>query len=283
MALIKCPECGKEVSDKSSVCIGCGFPIGEHIKGLEEKRRIAEENAEKALAEEAQKIAEQSRWEELSDKRSISIKKKSILIEIYGMDLKVRIPGRPTITDRIWNFTLEYFGISMGMNIGFAINNISKGYSSGVVDVVDKGEVKEQLIVFKEIMEHNGLYAGRGRFDVIYKQTPEEKQALGNTYKEYQERMKPATARKKSEDFHGIYKYSFGQKIEVYCPRCGSSNCSHFTDEIVIPGKTKTRYTANLNPFKPFTLVNKKEKVIRKEKTITENKIKCNDCGNIFS
>lgn len=27
MALIKCPECGREISDKSISCVGCGFPI----------------------------------------------------------------------------------------------------------------------------------------------------------------------------------------------------------------------------------------------------------------
>ena len=27
MALIKCPECGKEISDKTSSCPGCGYPI----------------------------------------------------------------------------------------------------------------------------------------------------------------------------------------------------------------------------------------------------------------
>lgn len=27
MALIKCPECNKEISDKSEKCINCGFPI----------------------------------------------------------------------------------------------------------------------------------------------------------------------------------------------------------------------------------------------------------------
>ena len=27
MALINCPECGKEISDKSEVCINCGYPI----------------------------------------------------------------------------------------------------------------------------------------------------------------------------------------------------------------------------------------------------------------
>lgn len=29
MALIGCPECGKEVSDKAIVCINCGFPLKE--------------------------------------------------------------------------------------------------------------------------------------------------------------------------------------------------------------------------------------------------------------
>ena len=39
MALIKCPECGKEISDKSEKCIHCGFPlrnepiIQEYING----------------------------------------------------------------------------------------------------------------------------------------------------------------------------------------------------------------------------------------------------------
>lgn len=27
MSLIKCPECGKEISDKASTCIHCGFPL----------------------------------------------------------------------------------------------------------------------------------------------------------------------------------------------------------------------------------------------------------------
>lgn len=27
MALIKCPECGKEISDKAQSCPNCGYPI----------------------------------------------------------------------------------------------------------------------------------------------------------------------------------------------------------------------------------------------------------------
>ena len=29
MALIKCPECGKEISDKAHTCISCGCPLNE--------------------------------------------------------------------------------------------------------------------------------------------------------------------------------------------------------------------------------------------------------------
>lgn len=29
MALIKCPECGREISDKATACIHCGFPLGQ--------------------------------------------------------------------------------------------------------------------------------------------------------------------------------------------------------------------------------------------------------------
>lgn len=31
MSLIKCPECGYEISDRSTVCIHCGYPISENM------------------------------------------------------------------------------------------------------------------------------------------------------------------------------------------------------------------------------------------------------------
>ena len=74
------------------------------------------------------------------------------------------------------------------------------------------------------------------------------------------------------------------KKKEVYCPRCGSEDCSYFTEKKVIaPEKTKATYSANLNPLKPFTFVNKKEKVVSKEVNIDVKKIQCNKCGKIFS
>lgn len=35
MALIKCKECGKEISDKAKTCINCGCPLNEKISGGE--------------------------------------------------------------------------------------------------------------------------------------------------------------------------------------------------------------------------------------------------------
>lgn len=31
MALIKCPECGKEISDQAKACIHCGYPLETNI------------------------------------------------------------------------------------------------------------------------------------------------------------------------------------------------------------------------------------------------------------
>lgn len=43
MAIIKCPECGKEISDKATSCPNCGFPL---IKGQPEKEKSKEYTVE---------------------------------------------------------------------------------------------------------------------------------------------------------------------------------------------------------------------------------------------
>ena len=42
MALIKCPECGGQVSDKAPACIHCGYP-------LHKKNDVAEEDTKKGI------------------------------------------------------------------------------------------------------------------------------------------------------------------------------------------------------------------------------------------
>lgn len=36
MALISCPECGKQISEKATICIGCGYPIQEYLQSIRE-------------------------------------------------------------------------------------------------------------------------------------------------------------------------------------------------------------------------------------------------------
>ncbi len=77
-------------------------------------------------------------------------------------------------------------------------------------------------------------------------------------------------------DFKGVYRYSLGKKQEVYCPRCKSENCSYYIEQKA--ANSKASYSHNLNILRPFTYANKKEKI----KYVTEKKLLCNDCGNIF-
>lgn len=73
-----------------------------------------------------------------------------------------------------------------------------------------------------------------------------------------------------------------GQKC---CPYCGSTHFQYAGQQIygARPEKTKTRYTANLNPLRPFTLVNKKEKVVKKARSgYAVDEFICLNCGNRF-
>lgn len=90
------------------------------------------------------------------------------------------------------------------------------------------------------------------------------------------------TLKQNEHKFNGVYKFTPYGKQEVYCPRCGSEDCSHHRQQTVLPGKTKTRYTANLNPLRPFTIMNKKEKVVKKDRVVTDNWFVCNKCGYMF-
>ena len=42
MALIKCEECGKDISDKATQCINCGVPINSKPTMIEEKTKFCE-------------------------------------------------------------------------------------------------------------------------------------------------------------------------------------------------------------------------------------------------
>lgn len=274
MGLIKCPDCGKEVSDKSNICVNCGFPIENYIKEQEQKE--LEQKKQKELKEKADKQEElnKRRYDGLKDKRNVFCDTNRGIISIQDGRMKVGIYGK-FIEDYIWCFSLEYFAKQILNCYGLKINNAFKGFTTNVVDVYAKGEQAENLMLFKEIMTNNGFFNERNRFDAIYRKTSDEKYI--------QEKQKSERIVHLDEDFHGIYRCDWnGSKIPIYCPVCHSDNCSWYVTEDVIPGKTKTSYKANINPLKPFTLYDKKEKVIQKERKVTKKKVICNSCGNIF-
>lgn len=76
---------------------------------------------------------------------------------------------------------------------------------------------------------------------------------------------------------------TYNPNMPKVCPRCGSKNHSIIVDkEVVVPAKIKTTSSVNLNPLKPFTIMNHKDEVVSKEITRDVSKFACNDCGYIY-
>lgn len=70
-----------------------------------------------------------------------------------------------------------------------------------------------------------------------------------------------------------------------FCPYCLSTDFQYAGQTTVgaRDAKTKTSYKANLNPLKPFTLVDKKEKVVRKASSgYSYDEFICLKCGKRF-
>lgn len=64
MALIKCPECGKEISDKATICPHCSLNIEEyekHKRDLQEEERKRKEEEERRKQEEEKRKLEEER------------------------------------------------------------------------------------------------------------------------------------------------------------------------------------------------------------------------------
>ena len=69
-----------------------------------------------------------------------------------------------------------------------------------------------------------------------------------------------------------------------YCPYCLSTKWQYAGQETIgaTDEKIKTSYSLNLNPLKPFTVVNKKQKVVKGYKGVTRDKYVCLKCGKTF-
>ena len=67
MALIKCPECGREkVSDSAEMCPDCGYGIKAHFQEIERKKLLEQQKLEREKQyEESKRIREEKERAEL--------------------------------------------------------------------------------------------------------------------------------------------------------------------------------------------------------------------------
>lgn len=94
MALIKCPECGKEISDKAMLCPNCGYPIAQ-CKNLKKEEYTSKENAvEETTAQE--KIILPKENVKISPKKA-SIVGISIVLGITAIFILTSLSGKNKI------------------------------------------------------------------------------------------------------------------------------------------------------------------------------------------
>lgn len=188
MSLIKCPECGREISEKAESCPNCGLPLGDIV------------------------FKEYVNVDETKDCKKC---------------------GKPYSR-------IEREHIATGVNGLWIFHNI--GYC-------DKCNMKIDIDMVKNRKE----------------------------YEKRQERAK--------ENVNMIYNpISPIISNERRCPKCGSMKHHSYTENVVVrQGKVKKKTTLNLNPLKPFTVFNHKEKVVRDPVIRNVTKVICDNCGYIFS
>ena len=74
MAMIKCPECGKEISDRAEVCPGCGYPVEDYLQETKEKE---------------QREIPEKKWNESEKKVSMLIKNRKFQISAIVLAILV--------------------------------------------------------------------------------------------------------------------------------------------------------------------------------------------------
>lgn len=79
MALIKCPECKKKISDRASICIHCGCPISPMLE-KENEINPTEKNVQVELTEDAHEVDECIETHSVATKKKLKIWHKVLII-----------------------------------------------------------------------------------------------------------------------------------------------------------------------------------------------------------
>lgn len=182
------------------------------------------------------------------------------------------------VFDRIENFILVHEEEYKDGQCSIIVKNESKLFYA---QLMMKPNSEHTLHDFVRLMSSIGNFEDKPIKEAQKENKKFSRAALNEDHKRYVEYEKQQAY---IDNTNAVYRYSIlGDRQVVKCPRCGSTNCSILHETKEIPDKIKTSYKANLNPFKPFTIANKKEKVVRKGYSTTITKYSCNKCGMIFN
>ncbi len=247
MALVKCPECGKEISNKAMQCPYCGCPKSE--------------------------------WESMND------------IAVNTCEPEIIDYPEETIVECRLNMVIHFCGKNISI-----VDNERNVYSGGINKLrilsIEKptscsyGEIrvsfpKEKPGIFFSGDSISMRFANSFGFD-ISKRYLAEKIEEYDKHQEYIKEYNRNVAerkRKKKEEAKRL-------KNTPHCPKCSSTNLQYLGEDNVggREAKTKTVTSLNLNPLKPFTLFNQKEKVVKKAREgIDLDRWRCQDCGKVFT
>lgn len=238
MPLIKCPECGREISDKAECCPGCGCPSSEWKNNSDNKSEISCDNLGKPERD------------YVFGKYGIRIEKANGRFTVFENDsIKCDCSGSSPYITNIFQERGE---------------DIYSFWTPGINPIVKFiPENKKEKEVFQQLF-----------FDEI------QNYLNGN-----KEKFQKKTPEPKTEDQPIIKKEPEISPYALRCPSCKSINLQIVSQEVrgARDAKTKTTTSLNLNPLKPFTLFNHKEKVVKKARAGSVYvKWRCADCGHMF-
>lgn len=246
MALIKCPECENNISDKAEACIHCGFPLREYV---EKQAEMIEEEIEEVVVE-----------------------------------TRLEFPQLPVLVAK---FNKGYMITYDNGNIKITQDD-NVLYDGNVCDIVIHGAKQSvfnygrlELLVLKSKLPTE-LHCEDDVSFAICEQIVDDYELRMQDRREALEKRVQEKQEKKEEE----------EKLEslirnnLACPKCHSQNIEVFDKEIygAREAKIKTSYSMNVNPLHLFTVLNKKEKVVRPAYSgVKVTRYKCNDCHEIWT
>ena len=186
MALIKCSECGHDVSDKAPACPYCGCPMEVIISNSSKEEPFLEGSAQESNNRENEiqgvetpgdASAEQADKAGKGDSNSVKVASALVVIALllFGLYFVVQIPYKSDIKSKAEEFGLKDVGVSLHYELSYgwwdATISCSNFESLSYAEMLKIGkEIDSIPHVFSEYFISNGSkYAIHSYTETIYK------------------------------------------------------------------------------------------------------------------